>query len=123
MKKIPLTQGMVALVDDEDYAFINSFKWYAKESKKSWYAVRMKGYNKHSMRGCKKGARIQRKRKTIRMHNFIMKPGPAEVIHHKSGDGLDCQRNNMMLTDVSGNNQYVANKRKENQAVREEVPF
>jgi len=29
MKKIPLTKGFVALVDDEDYARVSQYKWCA----------------------------------------------------------------------------------------------
>ena len=28
MKEIPLTQGKVALVDDEDFDRVNQYKWY-----------------------------------------------------------------------------------------------
>ena len=42
MREIPLTQGQVALVDDEDYEDLNQFKWYAHWHRhtKSFYAAR-----------------------------------------------------------------------------------
>jgi len=38
--QIPLTQGKVALIDEEDYGFISYFKWYARKGYKGrWYAA------------------------------------------------------------------------------------
>lgn len=37
MKQIPLTQGKFATVDDEDYEFLNQWKWYLSNT---GYAVR-----------------------------------------------------------------------------------
>ena len=40
MKTIELTQGYVALVDDEDFERVNAFKWYAQVNHKTVYAHR-----------------------------------------------------------------------------------
>ena len=60
MKEIKLTQGQVALVDDEDYELVSQYKWYARYNKdtQSYYALR----NMNSVQG----------RHTLFMHRFIM---------------------------------------------------
>ena len=116
MKAIQLSQGMIALVDDNDYKYLKLFKWYAKESKTSWYVVRMERLHHRSYRGRKVKGR--RKRKTFRMHNVIMNPESNQIVHHRDGNGLNNQRENLELTTLVGNNEYAANKRKNN-----EVPF
>ena len=41
MRKVPLSQGMLALVSDKDYARVSKFKWYAqKPNSTTFYAVR-----------------------------------------------------------------------------------
>lgn len=40
MKEIPLTQGKVAQVDDEDYDFLMQWKWYASKSRQTYIARR-----------------------------------------------------------------------------------
>lgn len=39
MKQIPLTQGMFALVDDENYPELSKYKWYAQKVKYGYYAA------------------------------------------------------------------------------------
>ncbi len=35
-----LTQGKKALVDDEDYEWLNQYKWFAYRDDHNWYAAR-----------------------------------------------------------------------------------
>jgi hypothetical protein len=105
---------MVALVDDEDFGYLNLFKWYAKKSGKndgeSWYAVRMERLCEYSMRGRK--GRKRKKRKTIRMHNVIMSPKDDEIVHHK--ENLE----NVLIIE----NRRLAAAKTNNQK-QDEVPF
>ena len=113
MKEIPLSQGCVALVDDEDFIHLNLFKWYAKKSMTKWYAVRKQKINRHSMRGRK----VKRKdtRKTIRMHNVIMKPNDDQITHHINEDSLNNQKYNLENCTFAENVQYAADIKKQRQ--------
>lgn len=97
MKTIELTQGKVALVDDEDFDRVSQFKWCAsKHPQKNsiiWYAVRT--------------VRISRTAKTVRMHRFIL-PGYAEI-DHCDCNGLNNQKFNLRPATSSNNK---ANRRK-----------
>lgn len=74
MKEIPLTQGKVAIVDDEYYERLNQFKWYALKRPNTWYAVR--------------NIYVENKRTAISMHREIMDASKGQEIDHKNGDGL-----------------------------------
>ena len=94
MKEIPLTQGKVALVDDEDFDRVNQFKWQAARANRNWYAIR--------------GIRIPgKKNSTIRMHCFIL---GIKKIDHRNTNGLDNQKENLRPATDSQNQ---ANRRKQ----------
>ena len=85
MREIPLTQGKIALVDDEDFERVNQFKWYAqKTTRRTWYAAR------HTP--C-----ISGKRSIVYLHGYILDPPNGMVIDHINGDGLNNQRGNMRI--------------------------
>lgn len=94
MKEIPLTQGKVALVDDEDYERVAAFKWHATCSsrKRRWYAAR--------------NATLPDGRQTkVRMHRFILNAVTALQVDHENGDGLDNRRSNLRPAS-NGQNQH-----------------
>jgi hypothetical protein len=92
MKEIPLTQGLVALVDDNDFEELSKFKWHAKKDRNTYYANRTIG------------------RKTVKMHRVILGLNSRyQQGDHKDGDGLNNQRHNLRVVTRRRNG---ANRRK-----------
>lgn len=96
MKKIPLTQGKFALVDDADFEWLNQWKWYFGDT---GYAVRQVHV------GFRDGKQIQHK---VRMHRLIMSPSEDMYVDHVNSDKLDNQRFNLR---VATNQQNQGNSR------------
>jgi len=93
MKQIKLTQGKVALVDDEDFEWLNQWKWYAIRDNLTFYAVR-------------KSPMVNRKtRQLIRMHRIILNSQDEEIVDHKDHNGLNNLRNNIRNCTQSQNQQ------------------
>lgn len=87
--EIPLTRGKVALIDAAD-SWVAEYKWYASKDHRTWYAVRRLRLNR-------------RERTMVRLHRLIMAAQPDQQVDHISGNGLDCRRSNLRLTDFIGN--------------------
>lgn len=89
MKEIKLTRGKVVVIDDEDFAFINQWKWTACKNGNTWYA--------------------RRSNKGIYMHRVIMNATSRNAVcDHINGDGLNNQKRNLRITNKSFN---AANRR------------
>lgn len=85
MMEIELTQGYVAIIDDEDYEKVSKYKWHVEKKAGN------KRYAKHVYRE-------DNKAKTLRMHTLIMgEPPRGMVVDHISGDGLDNRRSNLRI--------------------------
>lgn len=85
MIEIPLTQGKVALVDNEDYYWLNQWKWSAHYNYTKWYAVR------------------NDKGKIVKMHRLIISAGIGDEIDHKDGDSLNNCRSNLRFVTRAQN--------------------
>jgi len=81
MKEIELTRGKVALVDDENFEYLNQWKWMARESGNNYYAVR--------------GVRKNRKLQNIAMHRIIMNTSNELQVDHIDHNGLNNQKSNL----------------------------
>lgn len=91
MKKIALSKGLFALVDDSDYGWLSRFKWYASTRKTgSPYAARthmgFKGRPTNTL-----------------MHRQIMSTPSRLEIDHKDGNGLNNQRSNLRVATRNEN--------------------
>ena len=98
MKEIQLTQGKVALVDDEDFDRVNQYKWWlgydANKKNPNYYAIRV--------------VRISHKKTLFKLHNLILKPPVGMFVDHINGNSLDNRRSNLRICT---NAQNAANKR------------
>lgn len=83
MKKIPLTQGKYALVDNADFEKVSVLKWHFDRG----YAV----YKNNRTTG------------KVYMHRFILNTKIGKYCDHKNRKGLDNRRNNLRICTQSEN--------------------
>lgn len=88
MKMIPLTRGMVALVDDEDYDRLSKHEWRAY-----W-----RGYTFVARSRRRVGGR------TLYMHREILNAPTGREVDHVDGNSLNNCRSNIRLATTSQNN-------------------
>lgn len=82
MKRIELTKGKYTLVDDEDFEFLNQWRWYAQKCSRTFYAMRKE----------------MPSRITICMHRQILDLNNSKLEpDHKDHDGLNNQRSNLRI--------------------------
>lgn len=89
MKEIRLTLDKIALVDDEDYDYLNQWKWCAMKIKNYYYAGR--------------GIHNKNIRHLILMHRLIMNAPKGMEIDHIDHDGLNNQKFNLRICTTSQN--------------------
>lgn len=89
-KEILLSQGKVAIVDDEDYEKLIKLKWHYDSN----------GYARHSswIPGLNTST-------SIMMHHFVLgiSPGRKRVVDHINGDPLDNRRVNLRIVTQQQN--------------------
>ncbi len=84
MKTIPLHNGEVALVDDEDYELVSSYTWRVHGRD---------GYAQTNVPSTVRG----KKQDTLFMHRIIAKPPKGMEVDHINGNKLDNRRANLRV--------------------------
>lgn len=88
VKKVPLSQGLFALVDDADFALVSEHSWRAVRGGRTYYA--------------------RSPEMKMQMHRLLL--GACDkVVDHINGDGLDNRRENLRFCAVKEN---IRNQRK-----------
>lgn len=89
---IPLTRGLVAVVDEADFELLSAFAWYAHKGRNTWYARTDIGGRKN--------------RRRIYMHRMLL---GVPMVDHMDGNGLNNRRANLRPASDSQNQ---SNRRK-----------
>lgn len=93
MKEIPLTQGQVALVDDEDYDFLAQWKWHA------YWDANTRSYRASRGIWDKEAHRAT----TVEMSRAIMSAPRGSHVDHKDHETLNNQRTNLRVCSPTQN--------------------
>ena len=84
MRKIELTQGKCALVDDGDYKMLMCKKWHAVNIRSKCELERW-------------AAAFSKNNKKIYMHRIVCSAPKGYVVDHINGNGLDNRRSNLRI--------------------------
>jgi hypothetical protein len=83
---IPLTRGLVAVLDSDDLALAISYTWCAVRGRNTYYAqTRLSGG------------------KTIFMHRMLVDASKCQEVDHRDGDGLNNRRTNLRVCTPAQN--------------------
>lgn len=90
MKKIPLTRGYEALVEEQDSESLSAYKWFVVFSRSTPYAIACDG----SVNG---------KQRRVMMHRLIAKPEDGLLVDHINHNTIDNRRENLRVCTRSEN--------------------
>lgn len=90
MKTVKLSNGMEALVSDEDYERVAQYRWHAMPVNRGRvYAIHTVNDGQHT--------------RSVYLHRFIMDAPDGMMVDHRNGNGLDNQRDNLRIVTRSQN--------------------
>ncbi len=81
---LELTDGSVAIVDNEDLSRVAAYEWHLPSSAATRYPV---------------GSRCRRSDacETVFLHRLIANAGPEDIVYHRNHDTLDNRRENLVV--------------------------
>ena len=91
-RKVPLSRGLYALVDEADFDHVMQWRWYARpalQARRNFYVYR-------TLSGAKP--------KTLYLHRFLVDAERGFEVDHINGNGLDNRRDNLRKCSKSLNN-------------------
>jgi hypothetical protein len=106
MKKIPISNGTFALVDDDDFNYLSQFIWTLA---KSGYAVRSK-------------RRKEPNSKNLAMHRIIMDCQEGLVVDHINFNKLDNRKENLRIVTREINSSHQPSNKKSLSKPKTEKP-
>lgn len=90
MKMIPLTQGKVALVDDEDYERLMQYRWFAQRTGTEYRAAR-------------RTPRVNGKQGIEYLHRVVIEVPEKAMVDHRNHDPLDNRKANLRICSNAEN--------------------
>jgi hypothetical protein len=97
MRELVLSNGLITLVDEEDFYWLNQWRWHALVIKNKTYAIRSR---KNNHLGLSSRAYL---------HRIIMRiEDPNIIIDHKDGDCLNNQKLNLRCCSKAENNRNTS---------------
>jgi hypothetical protein len=101
VRRIPLTQGCVALIDADEFdrehtvEFPNGLVWRGRICEQSW-AAKVKPHTTYAKASL--GSSLE-----LRLHRVVMDAKVGELIDHQDGNGLNNTRENLRRATHQGN--------------------
>jgi hypothetical protein len=89
----PAYPNIFVMVDDEDFEWLNQWKWCPIKKGRNIYANR--------------GSQEEGERRKVRMHRLILGAEPGQIVDHADGNGLNNQRWNLRFCTNSQNNSNI----------------
>lgn len=86
MVSLDIGNGMIALIDDEDYDRVSQFTWRVRPDGYAQRTWGEEGATKHQL-----------------LHRFVMNAKEDELVDHENGDRWDCRKENLRVATYSQN--------------------
>jgi hypothetical protein len=91
MKEIQLSQGKIAVIDDDDFERVNQYKWFLSGKTTNYAMAYVKGSGRENQR-------------RIFLHRFIVNCPEGFQVDHINNNKMDNRKENLRITDSFGNN-------------------